>query len=400
MKILHKGFDGLEVAFQGKLHAGLRRKLQMAKDNAEQSGSAEYLNLAGVDVWVKGTGAKGGYAFVFDTGPDGEIWVIKNNDKAENWNLRVKVMATQLIARGFEGTVENIYSMLGKWKAEIIAESVARVDFAVDFIADDYAPDMKSFICHSKSTQGEYAEKMDEIQPRQFACGRRITSVTIGMMPGRQIITYDKRREAIQTQKYHWFEIWGIERENCTAVWRIEVRAGKDHLRDYRIKTLNDIRDRIGFVFETALNEIRLIDNPEVENRSRDGITNPIWEEVAGLVSDCMGLKAIPTLKGRITEGRRVQIQDRYSALIKGLASGYAVAYRVSFVDAMEELPERISGIIGDYLRDDRKKFSKNFIRATNRLKFIDDDRGVNGEKSNAGNSGMSGMWCGNFAPA
>lgn len=384
MKILHKGFDGLEVSFQGKLHARARRSLQMAKDNAKAMMQNEYLNLNGVDVWVKETGAQGGYAFVFDTGPDGEIWTIKDNDNTENWNLRTKVSAVQLAVDGFEKTVENLYKKLGLWRAEILDESVARIDYAIDFVADNYSPDMRSFICHSRATQGEFAEGMDQVQPRQFACGNRITSVTIGKMPGRQVITYDKRREAIQTQKNHWFQIWGIEKEDCPVVWRIEVRAGKNHLRNWRIKTLDDVRKHIGFVFAQDLEDVRFIDNPEVENRSRDGETNEAWEYVASMVSDCMDEETIPTLKGRIVEGRREQIQGRYIALFKGLASGYAVAHGLPFIDAVEELPGRISDMLGAYLRDEPKKFSKKFSRAKNRLKFIDEIKGGQyGEKSN-----------------
>ena len=52
-------------------------------------------------------------------------------------------------------------------------------------------------------------------------------------MPGRQIIVYDKRREAIAKRKLFWFKVWNIERDDpAQKVARIEVRAGKKELKD------------------------------------------------------------------------------------------------------------------------------------------------------------------------
>jgi hypothetical protein len=71
-----------------------------------------------------------------------------------------------------------------------------------------------------------------------------MTSVTVDQMPRRQFIVYDKRSEVITQHKVHWWEIWNAgRRASClptldpkdrigSRVWRVELRAGKEHLKE------------------------------------------------------------------------------------------------------------------------------------------------------------------------
>ena len=112
----------------------------------------------------------------------------------------------------------------------------------------------------------------------------RTTSVTVGKMPNRQVIVYDKRAEVIARSKSYWWVIWNdtlrraglpllqydtVRREagadptpvtvpyvensaphidatqpDISRVWRIEFRAGKNRLKDtWGIRTWGQLFD-------------------------------------------------------------------------------------------------------------------------------------------------------------
>src|SRR4029077_1301274 len=108
---------------------------------------------------------------------------------------------------------------------------------------------------------GEVDGSMDRNQPSAVCRGRRLESVTIGKMPGRQIIVYDKRREVVEKRKLLWFRVWGIDpHDTSVQVWRVEMRAGKKELKGrWQIRTFDDVDRAIGDVFLQALVDVRYI---------------------------------------------------------------------------------------------------------------------------------------------
>lgn len=105
-------------------------------------------------------------------------------------------------------TLVDIGCMVGE-------ESINRMDFAMDFLVPpDFEPKHEQFVDHrrTKMVSRYFKEDQDdEDQSTAVHSGGRCESVTIGKMPGRQVIIYDKRREAIDKHKMHWFKIWGID---------------------------------------------------------------------------------------------------------------------------------------------------------------------------------------------
>lgn len=83
---------------------------------------------------------------------------------------------------------------------------ISRVDFCVDVLAPDIELNPENFVIHSHSNRGDYLTQEDD--RRSNGKSGRFTSVTIGKMPGRQVIIYDKRREVIDKKKPIWWEIW------------------------------------------------------------------------------------------------------------------------------------------------------------------------------------------------
>ena len=97
-----------------------------------------------------------------------------------------------------------------------------------DFLAGTFKLNLDRFIAHPRTKKrphwGEIEPASDRNQPSAVCRGRRLESVTIGKMPGRQVIVYDKRREAIEQRKLFWFKVWGIDRSDRSAeIWRVEL---------------------------------------------------------------------------------------------------------------------------------------------------------------------------------
>src|SRR5262245_55353282 len=79
LKTLYRGFDRLEVAYQGALNPNDLEILEKARKEAERSHESflAFIGPGQEALHIAETGLKGGYAFRGDTGPEGEVWFFK-----------------------------------------------------------------------------------------------------------------------------------------------------------------------------------------------------------------------------------------------------------------------------------------------------------------------------------
>lgn len=236
--LLHAGFDTLDVAFRGALSFESLNVLRSARDKASELQEPVLCALGSqkVAMHVLGYGVRGGYAFVSETGPLGGHWRFKDNMDSRQWNIFVSPSATALLAFGYHGVRDRLHEVLSGMGARVTDHSINRVDFAMDFRSTGFELRPEQFVAHSHTKLQPYwsahAEPSGSSQPSSVVRGRRVESVTIGKMPGRQLIVYDKRREAIERRKRFWFERWGLDpTDRDVDVWRVEVRLGKKHLK-------------------------------------------------------------------------------------------------------------------------------------------------------------------------
>ena len=114
-------------------------------------------------------------------------------------------------------------------------------------------------------------------------------SVTIGKNPQRQIIVYDKRPEVIATGKRWWWPIWNDaltaqgqsqldpKKREESAVWRVEVRAFKRHLKDtWSVSTWGHLREQLPAILHHALCDVRFVTPTRDTNRAR-WPDHPVW---------------------------------------------------------------------------------------------------------------------------
>lgn len=291
IELLYRGFDGLDVSFQGQITIQFADALEAAKAEAQKARRTAQLTYNGVSLSVFEAGARGGYAFSASTGEFGATWFFKRPNIYDPWGVRVSCSSFLLATKGLGGARVSIYSTMVALGIVLRpnAESIGRVDYALDYVAPDFVLWPEHFVMHSNARRADHHE-VHEIGVN----GRsgRVTSVTVGKMPGRQVIVYDKRAEIIAKRKPAWWEIWDASRARAglgplardrpsdCAVWRVEVRAGKHHLKErWRISSWRDLDARFGDMVATSLDAIRYAVPSSDSNRSR-WPDSALWEAV------------------------------------------------------------------------------------------------------------------------
>ena len=292
MKLIRKGFDGLDIAFHLVVNDVVVAKLLEAQ---EQSKLAQQdvgtFKHNGVTMVVSQTGARVGYTYRCSTEmgtPMGETWFFKHpRDNGDEWGVRVSCGALPLALYGLQQVRADVENKLERLELnyEPGSESIGRVDFAFDFFVPDLRPQRDHFVTHSRTKVREHADQSISVDGKSG----RVETITVGKNPGRQVILYDKRAEIIAKKKPYWLNIWNdamqragyaplvIEDRAQSEVWRIEVRAFKRHLKDrWGVTTWGNLKARLPEILETAFDEVRFTLPTSDTNRSR-WPDHPIW---------------------------------------------------------------------------------------------------------------------------
>lgn len=381
MDLLYCGFDGLDVSFQGRISHRLCTALEKAKLNAQKFHRDEFLEWCGTGMLVKEGGARGGYAFTVRTESPHAVWFFKKPNPHDPWGVRVSCDSFQLALHGFAETRQQLHSALDSWKVSlpINGESISRVDYAMDFLAPDLNLVPSNFVMHSNSRR---ADHYSTTSTRVEGKSGRVTSVTIGQMPGRQVIVYDKRAEVIAKHKPGWKAIWDSKRKRDGAspldytdpkrsrVWRVEVRAGKKLLKDtWSIRTWEDLDRRIGDVFAQAIQKVRYAE-PNVDTNRARWPEHQLWKEVRRIIaSDLFKMR-------NFAEPSTVKLVEReaYDNLlcqqIAGLVISRAALAGISY-DKLPSYAQTTGHLMADQFARHLEKARKRLGRAADRYRVI-----------------------------
>jgi len=426
MELLHSGFDTIAFALQGALEPWAIEKLRMAKERAKKEDQDITITLdkTGRKVRVKKSWQQGGYAFVIDTGTLGEVISLKDNLIRDNWNGFVKISAESLAVHKRQKATNNALEAVSDIGFIITDVSYNRVDYCIDFLTDNLSLKIDNFVAHSRVKKSIYyrqeppnchqdnahsygysdALSNNPIMPingayngqnspkhtqtvggketinnalrkRAVMRGRDIESVTLGTMPGRQVIIYDKKAQALAKRKKWWFDVWGYPegyfRANPTVtVTRVEIRAGKTELAKYGIKSQKDLENHIGNVLQKIAEQIRyVVSNDTDTNISRQPL-HPLSEWVQ------MHLKCkLEPMTSRIQpetvlNAIRAQKLREYESQIVGNMVGLAICPDIPIEKVIEELPKRIEAALIERSVGDDSPFWKTYNKAKDRLKF------------------------------
>ncbi len=372
MELIYNNFDGLDVSFQGALPEEILNKLKETKQQAQSEKRDIPLEI-GNDrrlVMVSETGAKGGYAYRFNTGPIGETWFIAHSTDSRFWNIRVSISSLKLALSGYEAVRSGLLTALQALNAfgpsrldsalgEIInlpIESISRFDFCYDFIMPSgFEPLTSRFIAHHRTKRSENLKKK-YIEAEIDYKGDKIESVRLGKMPGRQVNIYNKTQEIAVKNKFYWWDIWSLKqqtfKDSLKQIWRIEVRAGKNELNKWGLKTFKDFEEKVGDVILKTLGAIRYTDPLENDlNRSR-WPNHPLWDKcLEASLGNALGEYISNAPRENILKGfRDNHIEDARKRVIGNLIPLGAL---------LGDTPEIIPSIC-DSLRYDLKGLSGN----------------------------------------
>jgi len=341
MQVIYSGFDNLDVSYRGRISDDLMEKLESAQEEAIRARQLALLQYAGLKMHVAEGGSKGGYAFKCDTGPLGATWFFKRPNAKDPWGIRVSSKSLMLSTYGLDGARERIEGTLAALGCTLLPqpESIGRVDFAVDVLAPGFELNPENFVLHARTTRTDH-EEIEVL--RSHGGSGRYTSVTVGKMPGRQVIVYDKRLEATRKpEKAVWFDIWRAALASsgrqpvdfsdpfASAVWRVEVRAGKQCLKDkYKVTTWRDLTEKLQGIFNDTLDRSRYSVPKADSNRSR-WPEHRLWElgrsrvsdiafDRVGLITEEAALEACRTAQLQIIDQQLVGLAATRVALASG----------------------------------------------------------------------------------
>lgn len=382
LQSIYTGFDTLDIAFCGALGELTLQKLERAKAEAIEK-ETEVLVLVGlgqVEMHVSPSGARNGYAYRCSTGPTGEIWLFKKNTDPENWNIFVTPRAAGLAARGYVGTCGHLANTLKRLGALISTHSINRVDYAMDFIVPPkFELQLDNVVAHSSMTKRpQWGPREDDGDGESPSCvfrGRRLESVTMGKMPGRQIIIYDKALEVARRRKKFWWDIWGINtRQDAKPpkIYRVEVRAGKRELNNrWKIRTLAELEAKIIDLLGSSVEKVRYVEDHQSDTNVTRQTLHPLWQAVQTKISEfeISGTGHIePDL---IVRRERATKEDIYRSHLIGLAIAFGVLRGQGFSEIREELPSLIAKLLADAIEDPGFDLHKKVEAVQARLNFV-----------------------------
>lgn len=378
MKLLYAGFDTVDVAFQGAFPIETIEILKTAREAAAKRQEPVLIQLGRerVAMHVEPSGLRGGYAFRASTGPLGEVLAFKADTDAHEWNGFASIRASALAAYGYHAARDKLFARLSAAGFAVTGHSVNRIDYAVDFLVPGFELRLDGFVAHARTKIRPHwgpAHSADPNQPSAVLRGRRLESVTIGKMPGRQIIVYDKRGAAIAQRKLFWFNVWNIDRADPTAqVYRIEIRAGKKELKDrWGIRTFDDIDRVIGDVVRHALDEVRYLAACQSDSNVNRQHLDPLWEATRAQIERGLFDFRAGLLPTHVRDVERQQAIDTHTGLVLGNLAALAVAEGMDDDEIESELPERVRQLVMDAINDSRGKLQRSIGRARERLHFI-----------------------------
>ncbi|WP_300030588.1 hypothetical protein [uncultured Roseobacter sp.] len=298
MTVLHRGFDTIALSVKAHITDTLLEALKADKARAEEERRDVQFDYGGFTFLLKPHGGAG-YSFLLSGGNSGANWSIKTPNAKDPWGIRVSVGSFFLATEGLGAVREHLDAVLASWGIRYREEdvSIARADVCVDILAQGFRLNPDHFVMHSSCRRRDHLTA-DDIAVNGRSS--RVTSVTVGGPANRQIIVYDKTTEIMARAKPYWWDIWydtlrrnadadpatvdllryGTLRRNIgpNRVWRVEVRAGKNLLKDrWHIRTWSDFYARFGDVISEAFEVVRYCAPSDRDTNRARWPAHPIW---------------------------------------------------------------------------------------------------------------------------
>jgi len=376
-RLLHAGFDKLDVAFAAEIPETLLLRLAVAKEAAALQREPAFATLGPnkLPAHVMESGGRGGYAFVVDTGTTGERLLFKQPRPKDPWTVFASVKAETLLTLGYHGAQAQLLQRLADLGVRIAEASVNRVDFAIDFLAPGFVLDPNRFATRGRAKERvHWADGKAKTEAASMViAGRAVQSVTVGKMPGRQVIVYDKRAEVLVRGTKHWFEAWGIAPEDATAcVWRIELRAGKKELKEcWHIRSFAELEAGIGPMLRDLMQAFRYLAAGEHDSNVSRRAPDPLWLAAAEVLQRQLADFGGGLARDRLIELTREGAREIYRQQLIGNAIGLLVTEGLANDAILAALPAMLGEPTEPLSPTERWRIRDAIRRARERLHFV-----------------------------
>ncbi|WP_371397225.1 hypothetical protein [Fretibacter rubidus] len=364
--LLHKGFDALDVAFRGQISKRLTAFLDSKKSEAQETGIPVLATYNGLKFHVAPSGGSGGYAFICNTGKTGAIWKLKRPSPSGDWGLFVSVSAIRIALHGLAKVRDYLVDTLKKFDVVYLegSERINRVDFAFDFLMPDFVLTEDRFVMGQRF--GRCKAGIIGEPYRADGKSNRVTGVTVGKNPGRQVVIYDKRLQIMTVRdKMFWLEIWNENLERAglppiditvpedSRVWRIELRLYKNILKGdtYKVTSFGTLERKLELMFNQVLADVRYVLPTNDSNRSR-WPNHPIWDRVQTELKSELAAQHSNLPMGRVVEIQRDEKTQMLDRQISGCIIALAGLHEVKPKQFVDYARQTMGQILARYEKD------------------------------------------------
>ena len=387
--VLHRGFDTLALSIKQTIPIKLFDYLTQEKELAEEERRDVLIKYNNLQFLLKPNGGSG-YRFILSDGNASATWAFKRPNAKDPWGIRISIGSLFLATSGLGAArayIEMVLERLGIRTVETDI-SISRIDYCVDILAPNFTLHPDNVVMHSSTGRRDYITGEDLASHGKSG---RVTSVTCGSVRNRQAILYDKRAEIIASAKSYWWDIWStyVYRENPTSpalyslhnvearadptksrVWRVEMRAGKDLLKDrWNIRTWADLFERYGDLIHEACEVIRYTQPDGDSNRAR-WPNHPLWEIAAAEMNADLFEMHSGVDPNPLKEIQRAEKLGQLTQSFVGIAISMAALQGRTF----EELPDyfkKLGNVIDDTVQAASERYAKQLAHANDRYVFI-----------------------------
>ncbi len=298
--MLGHNFDSLQECYDLFMCAATARRLDEAQKEALESEHEVSIDFGPETFQVWQGGATGGVK-----------WVLKNDDlqfffctpvtssgQIRRWAVQVRYLSAGLWEYGIDFLRQRAIACLTQagftWvdeAGEVVEGSmlqefapswqrINRVDYAFDFESPNFTNEMRN------KRLGERLVLPSGVKYGDVGTSTTLQTITIGMNRANvQIQVYDKGAEITEASGKVWmYKVWeknGFkppEEGKPANIWRMEIRFGKDFLKDRGVRTFDEFKEKMQEFFCEAIFKRRL-SNPQNKMKREEWPLHPLFAE-------------------------------------------------------------------------------------------------------------------------
>lgn len=214
--------------------------------------------------------------------PEYHVYLAKSAEYGTTPNVYVSINSAALWHVELSTILELLEYDLSSFGGTIDRIQPSRVDLCADFKLSS-SPTFEFIQTHRVSDSRKCRPFLDGPELETYYSGSSSSPV--------QVRIYDKSKEIAKSNKQWFRNLWGVD-ENA-IVWRVEFQLRRPFLKQFQIKTLDDLWQKLGAIWEYLTSSwfsLRIPDNEKAERRT----IHPWWQEVQNCrarFGDSIGVK-------------------------------------------------------------------------------------------------------------